>query len=77
MKKNDLKNLTYWDIMKNYHKVLYKSRLYWVSALLIAVGALSILCNIKYYPLGLTSALIGIILLIISKFKTMQEKISF
>ena len=69
------KRVNYWDIIQLYHQELYKSKLYWTSAVFILVGVLMVFCNVALYMIGVPLSLIGVILLIISKLYTLRKEV--
>jgi hypothetical protein len=71
--KRGLSGITYRDVLRAYRRDLYKSKLYWSSAIFIALSAILILVNLKEYLLtSLILGVIGIIVLTISKFRILK-----
>lgn len=77
MAKRD-KKLTYWDILRLYHNALYKSKLYWLSGLLILVGfvLIVIFATNDASLIGLVIFVIGVISLFVSKWMLLGKTVS-
>lgn len=66
--------LTYWDVVKKYQRELYKSKLYWLGALLIVLGFIVTMISFDYVS-AIGSLVIGFILIIVSKIKVLRMKV--
>lgn len=66
--------LTYWDVVKKYQRELYKSKLYWLGALLIVLGFIVTMISFDYVS-AIGSLVIGFILIIVSKLKVLRMKV--
>ncbi len=67
--------LTYGDLFKRYRNELYHSKLYWLGAILIVLGALLIFLSIDPLTSGVGSCILGIVLVIIAKIKVWNKEI--
>lgn len=74
-----MKKATYWDvlspIMKQYRHALYRSKLYWLSAIVIIAGFISMICLPEGLKCGSILFLAGIILLVISKLVVLNQPV--
>lgn len=70
-----MKKITYWDVLRTYHSQLYKSKMYWMSGILIFLGFVMMLVTLPRVTLGSTVFALGIILLFTSKIIVLNQQV--
>lgn len=69
------KRATYWNVLRDFYKELYKSKLYWISGVLIIISFAIFFANRNLIKVSLIILIIGIILLAISKIIIFRKEI--
>lgn len=72
--------MTYWDVLRNYHKDLYKLKVYWASCVFVIL-ALIFFIKLVSMPEMMTavyfliSGVVGVILLGIAKLSLLKKRV--